>query len=352
MATAKKTPSGMWKCRVYSHTTSDGKKHYRAFTAPTKQEAEQQAARFSGSADRAAHVDLTVSEAIEGYISSRDGVLSPSTIRGYRQMQKNYYADIGHIKLRKLNNAIVQTFVSDLAKKKSSKSVMNIYGLLTSAVKFYSRDHVFDVKLPAKEIKRGNMASESEILNLYQAADDELKICIGLSAFGSLRRGEICALEYGDITGTIIFVHSDLVRDDKGKWIKKPTPKTLSSARYVSTIPPEIFDLIGTGAPDERIIKTNPNEITKRFCRLRDRLGYAWRFQDMRGFFASSAPLLGVPDVYTSDFGGWRRGSQVLKNHYQKSMTQMSDKYAGIMRDYFSGMLSQSESMTENMTQK
>ena len=60
MATAKKTPSGMWKCRVYSHTTPDGKKHYRAFMGGTKQEAEQKAARFSGTADRFARCDLTV----------------------------------------------------------------------------------------------------------------------------------------------------------------------------------------------------------------------------------------------------------------------------------------------------
>ena len=68
MATAKLTPSGMYKVRVYSHTTPDGKKHYRAFTAPLKAEAEQMAAKFSGSADRAARCDLTVSEAIDRYI--------------------------------------------------------------------------------------------------------------------------------------------------------------------------------------------------------------------------------------------------------------------------------------------
>ena len=74
MATAKKTPSGMWKVRVYSHTTPDGKRHYRAFTAPTKQEAEQMGATFSGSKDRAARVDLTVSEAINGYIRRMDSM--------------------------------------------------------------------------------------------------------------------------------------------------------------------------------------------------------------------------------------------------------------------------------------
>ena len=46
MPTAKKQPSGMYRCRVYSHTDAQGKQHYRSFTAPTKTEAESLANKF------------------------------------------------------------------------------------------------------------------------------------------------------------------------------------------------------------------------------------------------------------------------------------------------------------------
>jgi hypothetical protein len=32
MATAKKLPSGSWRCRVYDYTDDTGKKIYRSFT--------------------------------------------------------------------------------------------------------------------------------------------------------------------------------------------------------------------------------------------------------------------------------------------------------------------------------
>ena len=33
MATAKKLPSGSWRCRVYDYTDENGKKHYKSFTS-------------------------------------------------------------------------------------------------------------------------------------------------------------------------------------------------------------------------------------------------------------------------------------------------------------------------------
>jgi len=340
MATAKKTPSGMWKVRVYSHTTPDGKKHYRAFTAPTKQEAEQEASRFSGDADRASKKDITVAEAIDGYITAKKGVLSPSTVRGYRRMERNNFEEIARIKLRRLNSETVQRFISNTAKDLSPKSVKNIYGLLTAAVALYFPEKTFrGIRLPAKQITRSQSLTGDQVAALYNAARDWLKICIGLSAFGSLRRGEICSVTYGDISDGVLYVHTDMIQDSDGAWHIKEMPKTADSVREVSTIPAEIFRLIGDGDPDERIIKRTPNEVTKYFIWLRDDLGMTCRFHDMRGFFASSGEMMGVSSTYLSDFGGWRRGSTVLSQHYQKNMAPVSEAYAAQMRSHFDGLL-------------
>ena len=67
MATAKKLPSGSWRVQVYSHS-KDGKKIRESFTAPTKAEAEMKAAKFSVNRKRRAKHDLTVGEALDGYI--------------------------------------------------------------------------------------------------------------------------------------------------------------------------------------------------------------------------------------------------------------------------------------------
>ena len=339
MATAKKQPSGMWKVRVYSHTTPDGKKHYRAFTAPTKQEAEQEAAKFSGDADRADKVDLTVLEAIDGYIRAREGVLSPSTVRGYRRMCRNNFDGIARERIRRLTSERVQLWISQLAKEKSPKTVKNVYGLLTAAIDMYLPEKVLRVKLP-QQVKRPDVApTDAQVLALYTAAPHWLKICIGLAAFCGLRRGEVSALKYGDIDGQIIHVHADMVQDTTGAYHYKDMPKTLDSVRDVYA-PPELIALIGSGDPDAFIIDRYTGSITAMFEALRDDLGMTCiRFHDLRAYYASTGAVL-IPDTYLARFGGWAKSSAVMKRTYQRELTDRTEQYAGMMTGHFSALIS------------
>ena len=347
MATARKTSSGMWRCRAYSHTDAQGKQHYKSFTAPTKAEAESAASQFSGKADRTVRVDLTVGEVLEGYINAKSGVLSPSTVRGYRQMQRNYFKEISHKKIRRLTTAEVQSFVSELSKDHSQKTVMNIYGFLTASVALYAPEISWRIKLPPKQKKRSQAATDVQIVALFEAASPELKKCIALAAFTSMRRGEICALKYGDIQGESIHVHADMVHDENGEWILKAYPKTADSDRFVP-VPSQVISLLGDGDPNELIIKWIPDTITKRFIDLRNELNLGEiRFHDLRKYYASIAASL-IPDIYAESFGGWRHGSRVMKEVYQQKIDPLEKQYADTMRDHFSGLIS--KSMTQNMT--
>ena len=341
MATAKKTASGMWKCRAYSHIDENGKQHYRAFTAPTKQEAEQAAARFAGTADRAARVDLTVAEALDGYITAKTGVLSPKTIREYRSMERRAYDSIKTVKIRRLTNEQLQRFVSDLCAGSSAKTVRNIYALLIASIALYLPEKSFKVTLPARVKKRAPAPSDEQIRVLYDSASDWLKICIALAAFGSMRRGEICALTYGDIDGNTIHISRDIVQDERDNWIIKEMPKTAESVRDVA-VPPEVIQLIGTGPSKKRIIDKNPNSVTLAFIRCRDRAGMDIRFHDLRHYFASIGAVLNIPDVYLASFGGWRINSGVMKEIYQNKMAAASDQYSAAMTAHFSGLISKS----------
>jgi integrase len=342
MATAKKTPSGMWKVRAYSHTTPDGKKHYRAFTAPTKQEAEQKAARFSGTADRFSRCDLNVLEAVHGYIDAKAGVLSPSTVYAYRVMERNCFDAIGREKINRLSSAKVQRWISDLAAEKSAKYVRNIYTLLTSSVALYEPDIVFRVTLPAKQKKRSYAPSDDQIAALFNAAPDWLKICIALAAFGSLRRGEIRALKYKDVNGRVVHVHADMVRgsDPSEPWVYKEMPKTMDSCRDV-LLPQEVIDLIGSGDPDAYIIPDGtPNRITDTFMHLRNSVGLSGiRFHDLRHYYASISAALGIPQSYTERAGGWHTGSPIMREVYQQPIVDYEQAYAAKITGHFAGIL-------------
>ncbi len=339
MPTAKKLPSGSYRVRVYSHKDGTGRKVYESFTAPTKKEAELKALEWSNRRDRHNQLKMTVHEAIEGYINAKEGVLSPSTIRGYVRMLRNNYTDIENKYIRKLTTEDLQLFISGLSKKVSSKSVRNIYGLLSSALSLYMPDATFRITLPKKLNKKPISPSDEDIQALYKAASPELKKCIALSAFGSIRRGEICALTYADLDGNTIHITKDIIQDRDNKWVLKDMPKTSDSIRDAS-YPDEIIELLGTGEEDEKIVKyQNPGSITQCFTKLRDRMNINIRFHDLRHYFASIGAVLGIPDNYLSDFGGWKRGSSVMKEVYQNNIVSMSEIYAEKMKKHFKGLL-------------
>ena len=334
MATARKLPSGNWRVLCYDGMV-DGKRHYASVTAATKKEAELKAAQYMADVDaRQSISSITVKDALERYITAKNDVLSPSTIRGYRQIQKNHFDSIKDKDVYKLTTEDMQKFVSALAKKRSAKTVANSYGLLLSSVTMFRPDAVFRVTMPKKAKPQRHAPSDKDIATLFQAADPDMKLCIALAAFGSMRRGEICALKYEDVNGNIISVHADMVENENNKFEYKEIPKTSESVRTV-LIPSQALDLIGHGEKDEFIVKRTPNAITHAFTRLRNEYAPGIRFHDLRHYFASIGAVLGVPDVYLSDFGGWRRGSGVMKEVYQGIMETESGRYAGIMADHF-----------------
>ena len=252
MPTAKKLPSGNYRVRVFSHKEGN-KKVYQSFTAPTKDEAEYQASEWKR--HRTRRYDMTIKEAIQGYIDAKEGVLSPSTVRGYIKMLNNNYASIENVRINKITSETIQRFVSDLAKEKSPKTVRNIYGLLMSAIGLYLPDMTFKVTLPQKSIKKDFSPSNEDVSALYKGASTELKKCIALAAFGSLRRGEICALTFADLDGDILTVNKDMIQAKDNNWVVKDIPKTSASIRTVK-LPQKVVDLLGNGEQNERIIKT------------------------------------------------------------------------------------------------
>lgn len=318
---AKKLRSGSWNVLVFSHMEGN-KRKYASFTAPTKDEALLMAAEFKAGKKRSVRHDLKVSEAVDGYIRAKEGVLSPATIRGYKRLV-NYYEDIGRKRVRALTNEDMQIFVSDLSKDVSPKSVRNIYGFLVSCIRFYAPGTAFSVTLPPMVEYRPTSPEDDDIKKLCDAATGQLHTCILLGIRG-MRRGEICALKYEDIKDGVAHIHADMVKSASGEWIYKEIPKTSGSDRFV-----RVPDL---GEGEGFIVKWTPDTVTKRFIELRKSVGVNIRFHDLRHFFASTGALI-MPDIYLADMGGWSRkmSSSVMKSVYQNNMESMSEYYSQVM---------------------
>ena len=352
MASAKKLPSGNWRVRVFSHTNEQGKKIYESFTARTKQEAEMMAAKFANDNDRRRSEDLTVSECLNSYFESNRVTLSPATLNGYLKDAKRCEY-ISNVRIRKITSKDVQSLITYLTEKEySPKTIRNTIGTLKAALVFSGVDQTFKLKMPSAAKKTKTVPETEQIKMLYEIASRKMKIVIALAAFHSLRRGEIAAIKYGDITKDELVIHSDVVYGADKKWHYKETPKTDASNRIIY-LSEQLLSLIGTGDPDDFIYPVKPNTIGENFIRLKKRVGLMDEFtlHDLRHYFAAIAQIMGVPDTYTSNLGGWRNNSSVLKEVYQGNMVSMTKAYAKRINEKYSEFTGDKNDMTRNMTQ-
>lgn len=339
MATAKKLPSGSWRCLIYDYTDDNGKRVYRSFTSDDpspagKRKAEALAAQYAVEKEQKKHSsDISLfSDRMERYIISKEPVLSPATIRGYRNIQKMLLRDYPAfccMEIRQISQDDVQRVVNTLSRSKSPKTVRNYHGLISSVI---GSDLALNTSMPQKVRPELYIPSDGEIRALVDAVrNTELEIPVLLGAFCMMRRGEICALTLDDIQGDVIHVHHSLVLGTDKEWHLK-APKTGSSDRFISA-PSFVTDRIHEVG---HITTLNPHSITIMFQRVLTRANIEhFRFHDLRHYSASIRHALGIPDAYIMQEGGWKTDT-VLKSVYRHAMSDRQKEMADLANAHFS----------------
>ena len=300
-----------------------GKRKYESITAPTAAEANLEADRrkldiMRGNIGGIA-LDITVGEAIDRYIADRDGILSPSTVRGYQIIRNNLLQGIMHKRISKITNSDIQRAINADAKEKSPKTIRNAYTLLSSAIKYAAPDKKIDVVLPPKEKIEMNIPTEDELSALINAVHGtKLEVPVLLAATAGLRRGEIAALNLMkdvDCKKHTVSVSKSVALAPGNEWVTK-APKTQSSIRTVK-IPPWVAERIAELR--EEYVPQNPANISNDFADLTKKLGLQIRFHDLRHYYASSLIALGTPIKYA------------MKRMGHSSPNMLNNVYAHIM---------------------
>lgn len=339
MAKAKKLPSGQWRTLVYSHTDADGKRKYENFTADGKKESEYLAAEFAlnkkekKKEKKQKMPDIAFSKARVDYILSNVDVLSPSTLRGYNQMQ-TYFSMLDDTILPKLTQELVQQWADDFSKTHAPKTVKNAHGFISVLMKSYDRSFQLHTKLPKKKKIKYHVPTEFEIsrlIHFLQENDTEMLKAVLLAGFGTLRRSEVCGLTSDDIKGNVIHVKGARVKDMYNNYVDKDTTKNEESDRYVE-MPKFVIDAIPNFGKVELL---EPDVITKRHATYLKRLGiHHFRFHDLRHYSASVMHAIGVPDQYIMARGGWS-SDDVLKKIYRGTMDDYEKMFSDKTNEHF-----------------
>ena len=333
MAKAKKLKSGNWRVLVYDYTDDNGKRHYVSFTHENKSEAEFMAAEFARDKKRRKTPSkLTLGEAMDKYIASKDGTLSPATIREYKRKRNSSFKSLVEVQLKDLTQELIQQEINNYSKTLSAKTVRDLHGFLSSVLDVYNPEFKLQTTLPQQTKPNIHVPTEAEIKKIIShSRGTDIGLAIRLAAFCSLRRSEISALDDKDVQGNLIHISKAMVQNEYKEWIIK-SPKTYAGDRYIC--PPEsiIKDVKNI---EGRIVNLNPNQITKQFKNLLKSLGIPhFKFHALRHFFASDLHAMSVPDQYIMEMGGWKSAA-TLKNIYQHTMDEKAKEISGKVNNHF-----------------
>lgn len=312
---ATKLPSGNWNCKVMI----DGQRV--SVTAPTKKAAEQEAAALKSGAQIAkkAQKKLVLFDAIQLYIDSKNAVLSPATIRGYKTVQKHRFQSLMGKDIYAITKADVQKAVNEEAKTVSAKTVVNAYGLIRPVLKEYAID-VFGVHLPQIQKPVKEYLQPEDIGKLVEAVNgDSCEIPILLAVWLGMRRSEIIGLCWDcvDTERNLIHIRRAVVPNENHEWVLKNTAKNASSQRTIEC-PDYIMDKIKAlpRCDNGRLFNIHPDTVRRHIHRACAAAGITdTTVHGLRHTNAAVMKTLGVDDRYAMERGGWACESTYRKTY-------------------------------------
>lgn len=339
----RKLPSGAWNVRVQI----DGKTH--SITKPTEKECLAEATALKAGIKAAAQnpAKKTLSKAMDDYIEARANVLSPSTIRGYRIVQRCRFQQYMNRDISKMTQDQWQRAVNLEAKTCSAKTLKNAWGF-TSSVIAETTGNRYTVRLPQVVANDLPFLTAEQIpVFLKGIAGDPCEIG-ALLALSSLRRSEIFAIRWEDIDleNNCIYVHGSAVHDENGKLIQRKENKNRSSRRTIPFILPQLRTAIERTEKNgeyvftrgEHFLMRNVNRICKD-CNIPE-VGT----HGLRRSFASLAYHLGISEEVAMRTGGWSDYTTMRKIYTKVSQKDIKDQ-AEIYTNFFETV---TETGTEN----
>lgn len=298
----RKLPSGNWNIRMrlggqeVSITRSSRKE---CTTTAQVIKAEHRA----GKRAQATKSTVTLGAALDAFIKRRENVLSPSTVIGYKDIRRNRFQAYMNTPIAEID---WQTAINE--EGKSPKTVKNAVGLIRTVLK-ENGVVMPDVRLPAAVRSERPWLTPEEITKFVGLVHDKPCEIPALLALHSLRKSEVCGLEWSDIDlkAKTIRVNGALLITESGEWKKRKQNKTLSSTRTVPLfIPALITALEAVEDKTGYVVKVHPETPYRQIqtvCKENGLPLVGWH--GLRHSFASLCYAQGVNELTCMQLGGW-----------------------------------------------
>lgn len=225
----------------YELEPQDGKRvrKTRTFYASTRKNLKEQIDRWTLSIGNISEDCKTVSDVC---FVVWDQILmdkSPNTIYGYNAALNRIEKTIGDTPIEKLTPRFIQTWVNQMARTKSPKTVIDTYSILRQCCsiavnwELLAKSPCHDIILPKRKKREIEILSQEDFKTFcshLEELDPDTRVIFELALFGSLRRGEIMGLQEDDIpdNGQFYIKRTRYVRNGE-QYIKEP--KTSSGER-------------------------------------------------------------------------------------------------------------------------
>lgn len=246
---------------------------------------------------------ITLGEAIDSYIKSRKEVLSPSTIIGYQDIRKNRFQNYMD---KPIENIDWQEAVNN--EGKSPKTIKNAMGLIRSV---YKANNILapEVRLPAPVRSEHPWLSPEETTRFVELVKGQKCEIPALLALHSLRKSEVCGLEWSDIDlkAGVIHVNGALLLTETGEWVKRKQNKTLYSSRTVPIFIPALKSALENvedkSGPVINVHPETPYRQIQDICKKNGLPLVGWH--GLRHSFASLCYSKGINELTCMQLGGW-----------------------------------------------
>lgn len=340
LPTPQKLPSGMWRCQVMV----SGKRVSVVDEDPAVAQAKAVALR-AGLIKESAELKesrkgaITLTCAIDRYIKIRENVLSPSTIGGYREIQRNRFRELMGKKILDIEVSDLQAAVNTDAETVSAKTIKNALGLTVAVISEYKDISSKRIRLPQRKRVEHSYLDEQGMIDLFEAIQGSpAEIPILLAVWLGMRRSEIMGLCWDsiDFKHSKILIRRTYVRDENGKYVLRDEMKTEASNRILDC-PGYILQKLNEYSPekrDGRVFLMNPNSIydsMRSICK-RNNIPFVG-VHGLRHTNASVMLSLGIMDKVAMARGGWSTDVTMKKVYYH--VFQSDKDIAGSKVDSF-----------------